>query len=156
MILTHITLLKFIPGATLGEPPPTPPEERTATPGWPLDHPPRKRGRDEIERESRDATERARAEFGILPLAQANAAIANAIEARTKAIRAESVQAKLDAAREQLEAEELYRKVYLDVYGDVVADHLEEMFRREFEQARERRERELKVRAALCLLMANS
>lgn len=132
-------------------------EERRATGGWPPDRPQnRRRTREDVERDESEALRRSRLEFGIVPLPAAQEAITQATAARERALEAKEPTQKLAAAVASMEAEQAYREAYLKVYGELVRDQLETMFRADLERTLDGQRFNLKRRAALLLLLANS
>lgn len=144
MILTHITLFKFIPGATLGDVPPPPPVDAfRATPGWPLDPP---LTLEEIDRRVREQ----RMDLGIIPRPEAREAVVEAVAAQERAVSSVDLEAKLTAATAQMEAEETYASVYGRVRGEMERERLSELFRLEVE-----REKLAKRRRVVLMLLLN-
>lgn len=144
MILTHITLFKFIPGASLAG---AEVARRGATPGWPPD---KRLSWEELDRKLREQVEAQRIELGIIPSPEAQQAVSEAVIAQERAISSVDIEAKLTAARAQMEAEEMFANVYGSVRGDLERERLSELFRMEVE-----RERLAKRRKAVLMLLLN-
>lgn len=128
--------------------PPTPPvSDRGATPGWPLD---KRLSWEELDRKLRAQVEAQRIELGITTLPEAQQAVSEAVIAQERAQSSVDIEAKLTAARAQMEAEEMFANVYGSVRGDLERERLSELFRMEVE-----RERLAKRRKAVLMLLLN-
>lgn len=127
--------------------PPPPVDTVSATPGWPPDP---RMSWEELDRLLRQQVEAQRIELGIKPRPEAQRAVTEAVIAQERAISSVDTEAKLTAARAQMEAEEMYAGVYGRVRGEMERERLSELFRMEVE-----RERLAKRRKMVLMLLLN-